>query len=274
MAGPTRAAAFSAAPFFVLSASRGATAEPRPLAYDLDVDGPVTLVGATLWITSEATKDTLAPSACRWCATNGLDLGVRDALRWGDAKGADMASNVIGFAIGPAAVLGATAIAAGRDRALRGFLVDALVIAEAVVVAADVNQTVKLLAARDRPLMLARTPDELARKDPASDDHLSFYSGHTTLAFSIVTAAGTVATMRGYRWAPLVWAVGAPFAFVTPWLRMAADKHWFTDVLVGAAAGAAIGFALPFLAHHPARVGGATVRLVPQGAGAAVAGAW
>ena len=80
--------------------------------------------------------------------------------------------------------------------------------------------------------------------------------------------------MRGYRWAPLVWAVGAPFAFVTPWLRMAADKHWFTDVLVGAAAGAAIGFALPFLAHHPARVGGATVRLVPQGAGAAVAGAW
>jgi membrane-associated phospholipid phosphatase len=55
--------------------------------------------------------------------------------------------------------------------------------------------------------------------------------------------------MRGYRLAPLVWGVGMPLAAATGYLRIAADKHYLTDVVVGALFGAAVGVALPLLAH-------------------------
>lgn len=53
----------------------------------------------------------------------------------------------------------------------------------------------------------------------------SFYSAHTALAFS---------TIGGPR---LVFSF--PLAFETGALRIGADKHWLTDVLVGAGAGLA-----------------------------------
>ncbi|HSP77464.1 MAG TPA: phosphatase PAP2 family protein, partial [Myxococcaceae bacterium] len=82
-----------------------------------------------------------------------------------------------------------------------------------------------------------------------SDNNVSFYSGHTSLAFSLVTAAGTVSELRGYRNRWLIWAVGLPAAAATGMLRMAADKHYLTDVLVGAAAGSLFGVGVPLLLH-------------------------
>jgi membrane-associated phospholipid phosphatase len=40
-------------------------------------------------------------------------------------------------------------------------------------------------------------------------------------------------------------------AALTGYLRIAADKHYFTDVLVGAIVGSAIGVAVPYFAHRP-----------------------
>ena len=57
--------------------------------------------------------------------------------------------------------------------------------------------------------------------------------------------------MRGYTLAPLVWATSLPVALVTGYLRIAADRHYFTDVLVGAVLGSAIGFVVPFVFHRP-----------------------
>jgi len=56
--------------------------------------------------------------------------------------------------------------------------------------------------------------------------------------------------MRHCRWAPLIWAVGLAAAAMVGYLRIAADQHYFTDVLVGAAAGSAIGFAVPYGFHR------------------------
>ena len=75
----------------------------------------------------------------------------------------------------------------------------------------------------------------------------SFYSGHTTLAFALATSMGTVASMRRYRLAPLVWALGIPLATLTGLLRMSADRHYLTDVLTGAVLGGGMGFLGPFL---------------------------
>ena len=55
--------------------------------------------------------------------------------------------------------------------------------------------------------------------------------------------------MRGYRLAPAIWGAGAALATVTGYLRIAADKHYFSDVLVGAVVGSAIGIGVPLLFH-------------------------
>ena len=79
------------------------------------------------------------------------------------------------------------------------------------------------------------------------------------MAFSIAVSAGTVASMRGYRWAPLVWATGLTLGATTGYLRMAADRHYFTDVVTGAVVGSAVGFAVPYLLHRGGPAVGAEV---------------
>jgi len=85
------------------------------------------------------------------------------------------------------------------------------------------------------------------------DANLSFPSGHTALGFSLATAAGTVATLRGYRHAPYVWGAGMAVAAFTGYLRLAADKHYASDVLVGALVGSLVGWAVPYLLHRRPR---------------------
>jgi membrane-associated phospholipid phosphatase len=221
------------------------------LRYDWGLDGAITLTGGALWITSELFKKDLAPSSCRWCDVPGIDESVRNALKTSPSTGPDVASSVLGFAVLPAAMLGSDALLANRDGRGREFAGDALVIVEAAVVAANVNQVTKFLVGRERPFVHALAPDQKGSTTQPSDNNLSFFSGHTTLAFALATASGTVASMRGYRDAPVVWAMGMTLATLTGYLRIAADKHYFTDVVTGALVGSGIGFALPYLAHRP-----------------------
>ena len=85
--------------------------------------------------------------------------------------------------------------------------------------------------------------------------------------------------MRGYRWAPLAWGVGGAVAAVTAYLRIAADKHWLTDVIVGAVVGAGIGFAVPYVFHsaidEPTRASSGTpLSGAPRPAGPTMTFAW
>lgn len=75
---------------------------------------------------------------------------------------------------------------------------------------------VKQLVHRQRPC----APDDCG---PVDNPNFSFYSGHTALAFQ---ATG----------GPRL-AVSLPFQIATGGLRVAAGKHWLTDVLVGSGAG-------------------------------------
>lgn len=74
----------------------------------------------------------------------------------------------------------------------------------------------KTLVGRERPC---------AASDSCGIDNpdYSFFSGHTAIAFS---------TLGGPKW-----QVALPLAVSTGGLRVAAGKHWLTDVLVGAAVG-------------------------------------
>ncbi len=59
--------------------------------------------------------------------------------------------------------------------------------------------------------------------------------------------------MRGYRLAPWIWGAGLSLAVATAYLRIAADRHYASDVTVGAAIGSLTGFAVPYLFHNPKR---------------------
>jgi membrane-associated phospholipid phosphatase len=236
----------------LMMAARGAQAQVRQLRWDPPVDGTVTIVGGALWLASLALQPVLAPSTCRWCRSDTLDVGVRDALRWRDPRGAEDLSDVAAFAVVPSATLGLDALAASHDHAPRGVGLDAFLVLEATVLAADVNEVTKLLVARERPYVRTVQAGEAGRRRHTDDDDVSFFSGHATEAFALAAATGTVATMRGYRWAPLPWVFGGGLAAGTGYLRVAADRHWLTDVLVGTIVGVAIGVAVPLLFHAPA----------------------
>jgi membrane-associated phospholipid phosphatase len=229
--------------------TRAAQAQVRELRWDPPVDVTLTLVGGALWLASVALQPELAPRACRWCAANSLDEGVRGKLVWSDPAPAAEASDLTGFALLPAATLGLDALAASHDRAPGGSGRDAFLVLEATVLALDVNQVVKLLVARERPYVHARPLDENGRRRHTDDDDVSFFSGHTTEAFALTAATGTVATMRGYRWAAAPWVVGGVLAAATGYLRIAADRHWLSDVLVGMLVGVGIGLAVPLAFH-------------------------
>ncbi len=216
---------------------------PQPLPYDLHLDVGIAAGAWAAWGASELAMKWLAPSTCRVCAPNGLDAGARDLLVWEHPDQARRGSNaaVVLVPVGVAAHQLLAARAAGDTGA--GF-VDLILVAEAAGLAMDLTQVAKFTVGRQRPSVrygLERAPNP--------DDNLSFYSGHAAFAFSVVAAAGTVSSLRGYRSAPWVWGVGMTLAALTAYLRVAADQHYLTDVLTGAAIGTAMGVAVPRLLH-------------------------
>jgi membrane-associated phospholipid phosphatase len=234
-------------------------ARAQELRYDLPLDLSIIAAGVVGWTTLEILKADLAPTSCRWSGRtsegeetlNPIDRGVRNALRWDDTAAAGTVSNVLGFAVAPLVTGGVDALAAAHDSRSRGIGVDVLVVGEASVIALDINQVVKFIAGRERPFVCELPPHKKGTTPQPSDNNVSFFSGHTTATTVVAVSAGTVASMRGYRWAPAVWATGLTLSVATGYLRIAADKHYFTDVLTGAIVGAAIGVLIPFVFHHP-----------------------
>ncbi len=242
---------------FAVALSLSSSVFADNLRSDLRIDAPLAATAAAAWIGSELLKSHFAPARCRWCdrnadgsdALNPLDAGVRGALRWNNVGAADTLSNVMAFGVAPIFSMGFEALVAAHDDALTNVPVDLILIAEAVALAQDANQITKFMVGRERPFVHALTPDARANTAQPSDNNLSFYSGHATFTFALAAAAGTIAHLRGYRLWRWVLASGFVAATATAYLRIGADKHYFTDVTTGALLGSAFGFAVPMLAH-------------------------
>jgi len=225
----------------------GAHAEDRIAPPDYRRDGAVVVVGGALYLLGEVVaKDALSPDTCRWCDDNRLDRGVRDALVWDHRATANTLSNVSAFVAAPVLGVGLLQLTGTTDHLVH----NTLILAEAGVVASDLAYLIKLAAARERPFV-HQLPDADKRfTDKPAENNLSFFSGHATLAMTLAVAAGTTATLRGYRHHRLVWATTVPVALATGYLRIAADRHYTTDVVVGWTFGAAVGFAVPYFLHR------------------------
>lgn len=266
----------------VLLLSARAKAQTTELEYDLRVDIPVTATALTWLVVAQLARRELAPTKARWCdcnsdgsdALNGFDAAARDALRWGDTGPANTLADVLAYALTPVVVVGSIALAEHHDDVLSNFVIDALIILEAAVVAEAVVEAVKPLAARERPYVHALPEADKALTGDPADNNVSFYSAHTTWTFALATAAGTVATLRRYRFAPWVWVGGLTAATLTGYSRIAADRHYLTDVLMGAAMGAAAGFALPYFLHPASEGKAPAVSVTGSTRGAYVAVSW
>lgn len=234
--------------------------------YDLQLDVPASLgvTGAALGasLASVLLKDQLAPRQCRICGAGTFDSGIRDALRWRDTAAAAGGSDALVVGI-PLLAAGALALSGWEAGGARLAMEDLLVASEAVSIAVLATQVAKYSFGRVRPYAWAS-----ATPVRGPDAYLSMWSGHTSATFAAAAAAGTVARLRGYRSWPWILGLGLAGAAACGWLRIAADRHWATDVLAGAAIGSVAGLGLPVWLHgrrDAQGTGGVRVQPYPMG---------
>jgi len=238
------------------------------LSYDWTVDGAVTGALAASALTLMLLDDQLAPLQCRWCVPGTIDGNLSKSVRWSNPQTANTLSNVMQFAV-PVGVMGFGLIQGYRYGDPEAGWSSVLLIAQATSLAMLTNVIVKYSVGRARPYVWQGTPDLY----PAtiSDANVSFFGGHTTFVFAVVVSGSTLFFMQGMPGAPYVLGVGLAAAVFTSYLRMAANKHYLSDNLVGAAVGSLIGWAVPYLFHRPGKGAPQAGDLLPAPGGIAIA---
>lgn len=248
-------------------------ASPYTLSWAFDV--PVSVGAAAVLVLPQFFLDDLVRGGGPYdsASINGMD---RFVTGW-HSSGANTASDVLlwsmvalpfaATALDVGLSSGAARSGSGQD-GWRGWATDSAVIAEAVLVSAALNQVTKLAVQRPRPLLYDRPAGDAAYA--VADNHLSFYSGHTSTAFAAGMAWAFTFAQRhpGSPWRFAAYGGAAALGGTVGLLRMLAGKHFTSDVLVGALAGTLVGIGVPWL--H-ARSGSALAVAPGRGGGAMLA---
>jgi len=150
------------------------------------------------------------------------------------------ASRAIRFFGGPGPfIIGASMYVVGRATRVPRMTELAVHGTEAVVVGAATSGVLKILLGRERPYFTSDTNARNFRlgRGLKGGDFQSFPSGHSTAAFA---AAAAVSTETSSWWPRTRWIFG-PILYGGATLvgvsRMYDDKHWASDVIMGAAVG-------------------------------------
>jgi membrane-associated phospholipid phosphatase len=239
-------------------------AQPPKEVYDLHlaVDVPITIAGGALTLAREFVASRLVTFTCP-CDPSSVNGADRWAVGYHNHAAA-LASEVTLYGVPlllpliDLADLGAT----------RPLAQDLAVFAETLAVDAAIRNIVDFASARPRPLTYAGDPGQLRRPE----GYLSFYAGHVATVVAALSAASyTIRRRYGEQvWPWIVTAlVGASVAVE----RVAAGLHFPTDVVAGAAVGAANGITIPWLHARRSRAP-VPIALVPVGAGLGLVGAF
>ena len=222
----------------------------RSVEFSASRDITSTLLVGGAWIYWQSTQFNSAPPTCHWCerdengsdTLNFPDRWARNGLRWDSTNTADQLSNILAFGLVPAFTLGWGTLESRQWQ-------DVAIILQAAVFAQVINQATKYAVARERPFVHAAATSKRMGISAQQEPNLSFYSGHSTWVFSLIAAAGTLAVKRDDPWAPWIWGLGGSLALTTSYLRVAADKHYAIDVLIGAMTGVWVGVGCVLLLH-------------------------
>ena len=229
------------------------------LRHSWAADSIATGVMAVTLVTWSAARSSNTSLSCTICDGDGaddvndVDDVFRNAFRRRDGSAAETASKVMVYGVAPAATLALTMGVAAADHRLAEAPLDALLVAEGTLAGMVANETLGAIVLRERPSVHVLGADDRAVAIRSADALRSFPSGFSGTVMAMTAAAGTVASLRRYRLAPLVWIVGTTLALTTSYLRIAADRSYATDELTGAAVGLAFGAGVPLLFHR--RVG-------------------
>lgn len=241
------AAAVAAAALVVGAPGRASAQEapPAPLDVNLRVDGAI-LAGALI-ATGVAALLPLDAGA-RWGhELLPLDEPIRQRFSLFAARVSD---GTVALAVAAPLAMQVLAQAQADGGVGRATAERALVFGEAVAVSVAANAVTKHVVGRPRPYTYNDDPGVQAYADrQGRDSRLSFYSGHAATAFAAAVAGGylTAHATTDTAARTATWASGLALAGATATLRVRAGKHFPSDVLVGALAGAGIGWAVPAL---------------------------
>jgi len=222
---------------------------PSRVRADWAVDSVIVGGSAAMNLTLLLMENELSPSQCKWCRQNSFDNAVTDALSWPNPKYAATTSDIIAFGVIPALSLGGIALSSSLSGRYRELGHDTMIMAQVLLLNTMLNQFTKVIVGRERPYA---SRGNIGGYSNENDKNLSFYSGHTSFVFAAVVGAATLAHYQGYDAEPYLWAIGIPLATLVAYLRVAAQKHYLSDVLVGAGIGSLIGFLIPYLHRESA----------------------
>lgn len=235
-----------------------------PYAHNREVNLAITGALGLYLLQGTLFDTTPTPTTCRWCEPPGFDKGARHLLRWSNKGRADSISSYEAYVFSPIVGL-MLLVVSDSDASPVRLIDDVLPVVETVAFVQVFTQLGKYAFARERPY--ARYPDPSHPITPGADNNSSFWSGHSVFGFAITSAAATVCHFRGYSTEPYVWAAGIALSVSTEYFRIAADKHYLSDVVVGGAIGLATGLLVPRLMQR-------SVKIVPVSKGIAVAGSF
>ena len=163
----------------------------------------------------------------------GFDMSIRDSLVWQDASIATTFSDVLLIAL----VASALVLPPLEDWSFSGSR------GNAVVVALEAFSTVDMVTYAFKHLTGRRRPREHDGDRDSGYD--SFFSGHASMSF----AAATLLTVYAYEfeWLEDEWRWVIPTtsylgAGAVAYFRVAGDRHWFSDVLIGSAVGTGLSY--------------------------------
>ncbi len=252
-------ASFAGILCFLFLGSLSPLSAAPPYRASLPLDIPLTTVSVGLAVWGNYLLQNMEPDAE---VTSKKDLLPWDrpfAGVWNPP--AATASNVLaGLAAAPL-VLGGGAWARGEANG-RDFATVTLMYAQVMAIQSGVNLAVRSLKVWNRPFLLGSEGGS-ARKE--GEAYGSFYSGHASAAFATAVFLG-IYFQNLYpesRYVPAVWAGGLSLAVLVSSLRVAAGKHYPTDVIVGGLMGSLISYGV--LKLHETKDRSANLTATPGG---------
>jgi len=245
-----------------LYAAPAAAKRASPFEIDLRVELPLLTAAVAIWLTPQFIATDLGAPACDPCdpaQLNGLDRAVINFSSTAAKSASDVLVGVI-----PALAAGATLLNYGRYGG-KSITEDLLILAEVLAISGAMHQVVRFAVRRPRPFMYVA--GKYAEDRDAIGSTLSFYSGHTSIAFAMATAGAYLYTIRNprSRYAALVWTGALLGAGAVGYSRVAAGRHFWTDAIAGAVVGTAVGLLVPAL--HLKKKRKVKLTLGPSGAG-------
>lgn len=152
----------------------------------------------------------------------------------------------------------------------------AVIDVEALAISAALQQLSTTFVGRPRPYVAEcgdRIPSD-ANDCVRSSRFRSFYSGHTSLAFtgaSLICAHRAHHELFGGGWDTAACVTGYIAAATTGVMRIAGDVHHATDVVAGAIIGTAVGLGIPALHYRRRDRSEVDVNIYPTGTGVGLA---